>query len=155
MSNTSRLGNRVTADLNEICKCVKGIPTSETITHPSLLALQELIEIDPEVNMLFTTMFTEKFDPPQENPIKDYMDMLLKMQTIIMKAPEYNSIIGTVPLNHILIYVTSTPSGKMAFINDKVNKCFKDILNSWAQFLNSPDSRDVLNTKVSVAIFLT
>ena len=153
MSKTHRLRNWVTAVLNEICKCVKGIPTSDEITHPALLALQDLIESDPKVNMLFTTMFTEKFDPPQENPIKDYMDMLLKMQTIIMKAPEYNSIIGTVPLNHILIYVTSTPSGKMAFINDKVNKCFKDILDSWAQFLNSPDSRDVLNTKVSVIFF--
>jgi hypothetical protein len=42
----------------------------------------------------------------------------------------------------------ATPSGTMAFINDKVNKCFKEILNSWAQLLNNPDSKKVLNQKV-------
>ena len=40
----------------------------------------------------------------------------------------------------------------MAFIDDKVNKCFKDILNSWAQLLNSKDSQEVLNTEVTVAL---
>jgi hypothetical protein len=128
---------------------VKGIRVAETITHPSLLALQDLIETDAEVNMLFTTMFTQEFDPPQENPILDYMDMLQKMQTIITSAPVYGSTLGSAPLNHILIYVMATPSGTMAFIKDKVNKCFRDILNSWAQLLNSPDSREVLYREVN------
>jgi hypothetical protein len=149
MSKTYRLGGWVTADLKRICQAVKGIRVAETITHPSLLALQDLIETDAEVNMLFTTMFTQEFDPPQENPILDYMDMLQKMQTIITSAPVYGSTLGSAPLNHILIYVMATPSGTMAFIKDKVNKCFRDILNSWAQLLNSPDSREVLYREVN------
>ena len=40
-------------------EAVKGIRVAETITHPSMLALQDMIETDPEVNMLFTTMFTQ------------------------------------------------------------------------------------------------
>ncbi|CAB4008008.1 Hypothetical predicted protein, partial [Paramuricea clavata] len=125
------------------------------ITHPSLLALQDLIETDPEVYMLFTTMFTQKVavHPGEEypgNPISDYTDMLQKMQIIITRAPEYisnifNSTLVGLPINHLLKYVMRTPSGTMAFINDKVNKCFKDILNDWAQFLNNADSRTVLN----------
>ena len=146
---TTRLGRWVTADLKSISKYVKAMRTASEVTHPSLLALKDLIETDPEANMLFTTMFTQEFDPPQENPITDYMDMLLKMQTVITTAPVYKSELGSAPINHLLIYVMATPSGTQAFINDKVNKCFKDILNSWAQLLNSPDSREVLNKNVS------
>ena len=123
--------------------------TAKEITHPSLLALKNLIESDPEVYMLFITMFTQKIEPPQKNPISDYMDMLRKMQAIIIRAPVYKSELGNAPINHLLIYVLATPSGTMAFINDKVNKCFKNILNSWAQLLNSPDSQEVLNKKVN------
>ena len=154
MSKTYRLGRWVTADFKTICKHVRRMRSAPEITHPSLLALQDLIESDPEVNMLFTTMFTQEVavDPGEEyplNPISDYTDMLRKMQGIITSAPEYGSALGSAPLNHILIYVMATPSGTMAFINDKVNKCFKDILNDWAQFLNNPDSRTVLNQQVN------
>jgi hypothetical protein len=51
--------------------------------------------------------------------------------------------------NHLLKYVMATPSGTMAFINDKLNQWFKDILNDWAQFVNNPDSRTVLNQQVN------
>jgi hypothetical protein len=149
MSLTSRPGRWVTADLKSITKYVKKMRRAKEITHPSLLALKNLIETDPEVYMLFITMFTQKIEPPQKNPISDYMDMLRKMQAIIIRAPVYKSELGNAPINHLLIYVMATPSGTMAFINDKVNKCFKNILNSWAQLLNSPDSQEVLNKKVN------
>ena len=55
----------------------------------------------------------------------------------------------SIPFNHLLKYVMATPSGTMAFINDKLNKWFKDILNDWAQFVNNPDSRTVLNQQVN------
>ncbi|XP_028402068.1 L-tryptophan decarboxylase-like [Dendronephthya gigantea] len=149
MSKTYTLGNWVTADLKTICRHVKNVRESPEVTRPSLLALKDLIETDPEVNMLFSTMFTYKFDDPDipESPISDYMNMLQKMETIIAKPPGYNDPLGSAPLNHILIYVMATPPGTMAFINDKVNKCFRDILNDWAQLLNNEDSKDVLNTK--------
>jgi hypothetical protein len=148
------MGHWVTADLKTISKYVRKMRTAETVTHPALVALKDLIETDPEVNMLFTTMFTQEFDPPQDNPISDYMDMLLKMQTVITTAPVYGSVLGSAPINHLLIYVMATPSGTMAFINDKVNKCFKEILNSWAQLLNSPDSKEVLNRTVKECVSL-
>ena len=152
MAMTSRIGHWVTADLKSISKYVRKMRIAEKVCHPALLALQDLIETDPEVNMLFTTMFTQEFDPPQENPIKNYMDMLLKMQEVIVKPPVYGSDLGSAPINHLLIYVMATPSGTMAFINDKVNKCFKDILNSWAQVLNHPDSKWVLNREVNIIV---
>ena len=149
MALTYRLGGWVKADMDAICKAVSKIRTAEVILHPSLVALKQLIEEDPEVNMYFTTMFQQNFDPPQTNPIKDYMDMLRKMQSVITSAPVYGSELGSAPLNHLLIYVMATPSGTVAFINDKVNKCFKDILNSWKKVLDSAASQGVLNTQVN------
>ncbi|CAB3994518.1 Hypothetical predicted protein [Paramuricea clavata] len=154
MTKTYKLGNWVTADFKTISKYVRRMHSPVKITRPSLLALQDLIETNPEVYMLFTTMFTQKvvIDPGEEypvNPISDYRDMLKKMEIIITAAPEYNSTLGVLPLKHLLEYVMATPSGTMAFINDKVNKCFKDILNDWAQFLGNPDSRTVLNQQVN------
>lgn len=43
------------------------------------------------------------------------------------------------------MYAMATPSGTIAFLNEKVSKCFKAILLIWAQFLDSPDSRCVLD----------
>ncbi|XP_028402207.1 L-tryptophan decarboxylase-like [Dendronephthya gigantea] len=149
MSITYRLGHWVTADIKTICRHVKSMRTADEVTRPSLLALKDLIETDPEVNMLFSAMFTYEFEDPDipENPITDYMDMLLKFQEVISKPPGYTDPLGSAPINHILIYVMATPAGTMAFINDKVNKCFKDILNDWAQLLNHEDSKEALNSK--------
>ena len=149
MALTYRLGGWVKADMDAICKAVSKIRTAEVILHPALIALKQLIEEDPEINMYFTTMFQQKFVPPQKNPITDYMDMLRKMQTVITSAPVFNSDLGSAPLNHLLIYVMATPSGTIAFINDKVNKCFKDILNSWKKVLDSQRSQQVLNREVN------
>lgn len=38
-----------------------------------------------------------------------------------------------------------TPAGASAFLNEKVNRQLKKILNQWAVFLRSPDSRRVLS----------
>ena len=38
-----------------------------------------------------------------------------------------------------------TPAGASVFLNEKVNRQLKKILNQWALFLRSPDSRAVLN----------
>jgi hypothetical protein len=88
MSKTYRLGHWVTADFETISNYVRRMHSAVEITHPSLLALQDLIETDPEVYMLFTTMFTQKVavHPGEKypgNPISNYMDMLRKMQIII------------------------------------------------------------------------
>ena len=150
MSKTYTLGNWIGADLKTIYEYIRHMPKADNVTRPSLLALQDLIETDPEVNMLFSTMFTYKFPDPNipKSPISDYKDMLQKMQTVMSGAPKYGSVLGSPPLNHFFIYVMATPPGTMAFINDKVNKCFRAILNDWAQYLNNEDSKDVLNSTV-------
>ncbi|CAB4033429.1 phosphatidylserine decarboxylase family, partial [Paramuricea clavata] len=133
---------------------------SKHIKQKSVLAFKELIETDPEVYMLFSDMFSEPPADSSDNPIKYYMDMLRKMDAIIGAAPkfQYNSDDDddddeddyqdpAKPFGNILVYVVATPSGSKAFINDKVNKCLRDILRTWTKFLDSPQSKLALNKK--------
>ena len=72
--------------------------------------------------------------------------MLHLMNGILTQAPEFNKtgLVGF-PINAILNWAMGTPAGAAAFLNDKVNAQLKKILNQWAVFLRSPDSRTVLN----------
>lgn len=48
------------------------------------------------------------------------------------------------PINAILDWPIATEAAFAALLNNKVNAQFKKILNTWAQFLDSPESRYVL-----------
>lgn len=120
--------------------------------HPVIAELKTLIETDPVVYMLFTRMFEEV---PRRRPfgktpmgtpqVRDYRHMLLLLNHIMTTAPEFNTsgLVGF-PINAILDWPMGTASGFAAFTNDKVNAQFKKVLNEWARFLGSPDSRYVL-----------
>ena len=120
---------------------------------PVIDELRALIEGDPELYMLFTQMFDQipreapYLEDPVGNPVvRDYREMLQLMNRILTQAPEFNAtgLVGF-PINSILNWAMGTPAGAAAFLNDKVNAQLKKILNQWAVFLRSPDSRAVLN----------
>jgi len=99
--------------------------------------------------MLFTQMFREvpfNKDPSNQPEVRTYHQMLKMFNMILTTAPEFNKT-GQVglPINAILDWSMGTRSGFAAFLNKKVNKHLKAILNEWARFLRSPDSRYVLN----------
>lgn len=130
----------------------------ETETHgaPLVPAIQEfadLIENDPEINMLFNQMFTQvprkppfENDPTGKPQIRDYYHMLQVMNRVMVMAPEFNKtgLVGF-PINAILDWPMGTPAGATAFLNPKVNRQLKKILEHWAVFLDSPDSTYVLS----------
>ena len=144
-----------TYDKTRIARRLNQISGSKHIKHKSVLAFKELIEADPEVYMLFSDMFSESPAESKHNPIRNYMDMLRKMDAIISEAPKFqynndddpNYQDPAAPFCNLLVYVAATPSGAKAFINDKVNRCLRDIQQGWAKFLDSPESKLVLNNK--------
>ena len=120
---------------------------------PVVAELKALIESDPELFMLFTQMFNQIPREPQYlkdptgNPaVRNYREMLQVMNRILTQAPEFNKtgLVGF-PINAIVNWAMGTPAGATAFLNEKVNRQFKKILDRWAVFLRSPDSRAVLN----------
>ena len=123
--------------------------------HPVIQELQMIIETDPELFMLFHTMFEEiptKLQPssgtlPVNLPrLQDYQDMLEALNVIIRQAPIYTASVWVgFPINYELREVMCTESGRVAFLNEKINAQLKKILDEWSSFLDSTDSVAVLN----------
>jgi phosphatidylserine decarboxylase len=120
---------------------------------PVVQEFKALIENDPELYMLFTQMFDQiprdrlYLKDPVGNPqVRNYRDMLKLINHILTQAPEFNKtdLVGF-PINAIVNWAMGTPAGAAAFMNDKVNRQLKKVLTQWAVFLNSADSRTVLN----------
>ncbi len=133
--------------VNDLIKEVYGenkLSSCPAPLDPSILKLKDLIETDPEIYMLFTEMFIESpLDPNPVSRIYNYTQMLTLMNHIITKAPRFDG--PHCPINALFLYPMATPAGTMAFLNDKVNKCFQEILCTWAKFLDDSKSRYVLD----------
>ena len=120
---------------------------------PVIAEFKDLIENDPEIYMLFNQMFEQipnkppyNLDPTGKPQIKNYIHMLQLLNHVLTTAPEFNKsgLVGF-PINAILDWPMGTQAGSVAFLNEKVNCQLKKILNEWAKFLDSADSRYVLN----------
>lgn len=134
-------------------KVAAGAEASEEPLLPVIQEFKDIIEQDPQLYMLFTQMFEQvpdekRFhkDPTGKPQIRNYRQMLRVMNLILKTAPEFNKtgLVGF-PINAIINWPMGTPAGTTAFLNEKVNRQLKKILNQWALFLGSPESRYVLN----------
>jgi phosphatidylserine decarboxylase len=131
---------------------------NETRTKPQPLLpvvqeFKELIDSDAEIYMLFNQMFEQlpdkapyNVDPTGKPQVRDYLQMLQRINQIIREAPTFNKtgVVGF-PINAILDWPMGTEAGTKVFLNPKVNRQLKKLLNEWAVYLRSPDSRYVLN----------
>ncbi|MBO0857740.1 MAG: phosphatidylserine decarboxylase family protein [Chloracidobacterium sp.] len=155
VSLTSRRGGWLpfdTRELNAWCKStLEEAEKSKDPFHPVIEEFRIMIESDPVLFMNFTLMFEQqpRFPPPPHSgdvKLKNYHQMLKVINHILRTAPTYNStgMVGC-PINAILEFPMITPAGLSAFTMEKVNLMFRKVLRVWAQFLDSPDSRHVLN----------
>lgn len=154
-SLTSRLGGWLPVDPRELNEWLKNtIEEAEKKRapfHPVVEEFQHMIESDPVMYMYFTQMFEQQptFPPPPHSgdvKIKNYQQMLVVINHVLTTAPTYNTtgMVGF-PINAILDFPMITPAGLSAFAMEKVNAMFRKVLAVWTQFLDSPDSRYVLN----------
>ena len=104
---------------------------------PVIEEFRTQIESDPELFMLFTQMFEQiprtapYLNDPVGNPqLRNYREMLEVMNRVLTQAPEFNrtDLVGF-PINAIVNWAMGTPAGAAAFLNDKVNRQLKKILN--------------------------
>jgi phosphatidylserine decarboxylase len=124
--------------------------------HDEVKALHTLLEKDVALHILSAQMIDEALrysetDPYGAPEIHDVQTLLKLIDHLIATAPEYMSkdekgasLIGF-PVNAVLDWCMGTRAGYAFFLNEKVNKCFKDILVRWCAFLDSGDSCYVLN----------
>lgn len=156
LRHTARLGRWLPRDQKHLHEWLKNLieaaEKKKTPFHPVVEEFRSMIESDPETYMYFTLMFEEQpaFAPPPGSgdiKIRDYHQMLVIINHILSSAPEFNTtaMVGC-PINAILDFPMITPSGLTAFLSPKVNGMFKKVLQVWTDYLDSPDSRYVLNT---------
>lgn len=136
-----------------LARLVAGSESAHEPLAPVIREFKELIESDPQLYMQFNQMFdqlprTKAFrkDPTGNPQIQNYRQMLQVLNRILTLAPEFNTtgLVGC-PINAVLDWPMGTPAGTTVFLDEKVNRQLKKILNQWAVFLGSPESRYVLN----------
>ena len=100
--------------------------------------------------MFFHQMFSQQFKlPGEEVKIRSWQLMVVIIDHIMTTAPKFNKtgLVG-LPINLILNWPMATTAGFAAFLNDKVNRLFKNILNYWGEeYLSSEASCSVLTTE--------
>jgi len=112
--------------------------------HKPVEELYVKILTDPEINMFFHKMFWNESD----GPVRNWQMFIFLLNAIMVYAPVYSQseLVGF-PINALINWPMATTSGFACFLNDKVNRLFKNILNYWGLFLQSPASTCVLNSK--------
>jgi len=126
---------------------------SKTTFDPTIIALQKLIESDPEIHTGFQKMFEQVPNKPPYNrdstgrgpQIRDYYKMLELFNLFLKEAPEYEDEPVVFPFTAVLDWPMGTTAGYSTFLNPRVNEKFKDMLNTWSNFLRSFDSVYVLH----------
>jgi len=124
----------------------------KTKEHKVITEFRDLINHDPIVRMYISQMIKQIPPNPIYSPhrIKNIEQLLKLLNNILTIAPTYNNtlLVGT-PFSAIIVYTMGTPAGFAAYRNEKINKMFKKLLKVWCKFLNSKESRYVLNDSPS------
>ncbi|MEM7049347.1 MAG: phosphatidylserine decarboxylase family protein [Acidobacteriota bacterium] len=120
--------------------------------HPVIEDFQQLIASDPVARMMMTEMIREIPDQYKAHHPKTVEELLLQLNAVLTIAPPYippghgeaTALVGT-PFSAILIWTMGTPSGLAAYRYPAINAMFRRLLLAWTGFLDSTDSRYVLN----------
>lgn len=152
---TARLGGWLPWDPEQLnvwlAKTIADAERTPKPIHPVIAEFRNLIESDPVLTMNFTLMFQQQplFPPPPGSgdvKIANYEQMLVVINHVLGTAPEFNEtgMVGF-PINAILDYPMITPAGLATFTMPQVNEMFAKVLHVWTEFLDSPESRYILN----------
>lgn len=121
--------------------------------HKPVQDLCKAILTDPEINMFFHQMFwQQKPQGPQPSPlpIKSWQYFIWLLNGVMTLTPRFSTgpkrqLVGF-PINALINWPMATTAGFACFLNNKVNKLFKGILNCWKEHLQSPKSQETLNS---------
>ena len=124
----------------------------QAVLHPVIAEFQELIDTDPVVRMYLNQMISQvpTTKPYRKRHLQNVPQMLRLINEVLTMAPEFSQdAMVTTPLGAILDWTMGTAAGFAAFRDPRINVMLKQILTAWCEFLDSSDSRYVLNDSPS------
>ncbi|MCJ1379473.1 hypothetical protein MMC17_002574 [Xylographa soralifera] len=121
--------------------------------HPVVKELEDLIETNSKLCMLFNQMFEQiparapyDQDPTGKPQARDLHTLLILLNVTLTRAPEYNGLGGVgLPISSIINWAMSTKSGSAAFLDPGINAQIGKLLSQWTLYLGSEASTYVLN----------
>jgi phosphatidylserine decarboxylase len=116
---------------------------------PAVMALGQLLERDPIVRMYVMQMIEEALEiPGSPKTITNVYDLLNALDRIVRIAPVYapKGQRNFFPMSSLFVYMMFTTAGEAAFRNAPFNDAIRRILKEWCAYLDSPASREVINT---------
>ena len=155
-----RVGGWLPNDPQQVLQWLKKIATAAKENPPRrsplVQVLQDLVEKNGDLYMLFTEMLAEARSGVKVLGLKyidnftitDLPHLFDTLDTILLTAPSFTGgqdpQIGT-PINALLIWPMATKAGFAVFLRKDVNLALKGILKQWGAFLKSPASCMTLN----------
>ncbi|MEL6441169.1 MAG: phosphatidylserine decarboxylase family protein [Cyanobacteria bacterium J06621_8] len=123
---------------------------------PPIQELQNLVAHTPSLKVSTQAMFIEGYMSQRTDPlgvpaVTSWQQFLSLLNNIMTTAPEFvidqqgaaHSLVGF-PINALLNWSMGTKSGYATFSSPIFNRQFQKVLNYWAEFLTTVDSRYVL-----------
>lgn len=112
----------------------------------SVQELAGLIRSDAIVRMYVTEMIDQV--PDSHRAIRTVDQLLDAIDHILGQAPSYDpdpAKQNFFPFYSLFLYMMYTRAGEAAFRNEALNEALRAILDQWCNYLESPQSRNVLN----------
>ncbi len=133
--------------LEEVVQKMDQVPV-----NPVIQDFQELLDRDPVARMYVTEMIREIPPKYKKHHPRTVEELLLQLNAVLTTAPPYvppghgeaTALVGT-PFSAVLIWTMGTPSGFAAYRYPPINSIFRRLLLAWTGFLDSSDSRYVIN----------
>jgi phosphatidylserine decarboxylase len=117
------------------------------VLHPAMVRFKELVEGDPVLRMYAERMVEEAPIGKEyaEKPVGSWDELVRMINEVLTLAPEFGDSTASTPLGAILDWASGTTAGFAFFRDARVNAALKELLGVWCEFLDSPESRYVLN----------
>lgn len=115
--------------------------------HPSVAAFRTLFDTDPVIRMGMTRMIDQvphgkRYRKRHIDDVDEYFSLI---NEVLTTAPAFSDGgMVTTPFAAILDWTMATPAGFAVYRDPKVNAALKDVLDAWAEFLDSPASLSVI-----------
>jgi phosphatidylserine decarboxylase len=124
---------------------------SDVTLHPVITEFQELIDSDPVLRMYLDRMIAEvpSTRSYRKRHLHDVEQMLRLINEVLTMAPEFGENAVMLPLGAILDWTMGTSAGFAAYRDPRINAMLRKTLNAWCAFLDSTDSRYVINESPS------